>query len=138
MIKKNTWLEVFESPTYELCEPDYEKIMTKEFVKKLRLDLKMSQKTFANLLGVSNKTIEKWEQGVNKVKGGDSRLLYLLSLDNSLSDYLLNLHQIGSKQKYMIIKNVQEDFDMNFKENNPNIDYSSTSGFSFLGDSSIL
>lgn len=32
----------------------------------------------AKMLGISEKTIEKWEQGANPIKGAASRILYLL------------------------------------------------------------
>lgn len=58
---------------------DYETITTNEFVKELRTNLNMTQSYFARTLGVSKKTVEKWEQGRNKVTGATSLLLYILS-----------------------------------------------------------
>ena len=49
-----------------------------DFVKKLRKKLNMSQSIFATILGVTKKTIEKWEQGANPIKGCSARLLYLI------------------------------------------------------------
>ncbi len=76
-------------------------ITTKEFVKHLRNELNLSQSLFAEILGISVKTVEKWEQGVHPVKGASSRLLYLLSknkqlinelyiIDGSLTENLVN------------------------------------------------
>ena len=40
--------------------------MDKEEIKKIRFGLDMSQKAFAKILNVSIKTVESWEQGINK------------------------------------------------------------------------
>jgi len=40
--------------------------MDKNEIKKIRFVLDMSQKEFAKALGVSIKTVESWEQGINK------------------------------------------------------------------------
>lgn len=47
---------------------------TPAFLKQLRKKLGLSQRVFARVLGVSEKTIEKWEQGKNPIKGAASRL----------------------------------------------------------------
>lgn len=64
------------------------KITTPGFVKQLRNKLNMSQRLFAKVLGVSVKTVEKWEQGANPVKGAASRLLYLLDKNENLIEDL--------------------------------------------------
>jgi len=38
-------------------------------VKLFRADHRLTQAALANIMGVKKKTIEKWEQGVNKVSG---------------------------------------------------------------------
>jgi len=38
--------------------------MTKEDIKKLRLDKKMSRERFGEILGVEARTVEAWEQGL--------------------------------------------------------------------------
>ena len=58
---------------------DIESIVTNKFVKELRQKLNMTQTVFAEILGVTKKTIEKWEQGKNPVKGCSARLLYALN-----------------------------------------------------------
>ena len=62
--------------TFEIDNID--KIVNGDFVKKLRNDLHLTQLMFATILGVKKKTIEKWEQGKNPVKGPNSRLIFLL------------------------------------------------------------
>ncbi|WP_273477141.1 helix-turn-helix domain-containing protein [Faecalicoccus acidiformans] len=63
---------------------DTNQLTTKEFVKNLRNELNLSQSLFAEILGISEKTVEKWEQGANPVKGAASRLLYLLDKNKEL------------------------------------------------------
>lgn len=62
--------------------------INKTTFKKLREDLGYSQHVFSNILGVSKKTIEKWEQGKNPIKGPTARLLYLINDDHKLLDKL--------------------------------------------------
>lgn len=56
--------------------------------KDLRNRLNFTQNKFANILGVSKKTIEKWEQGVNPIKGPAARLVYLFLNDATIIDRL--------------------------------------------------
>ena len=64
---------------YHIEYIDIESIVTNKFVKELRQKLNMTQTVFAEILGVTKKTIEKWEQGKNPVKGCSARLLYALN-----------------------------------------------------------
>lgn len=50
---------------------------TAEEVRSIRKDLGVSQPAFAKCLGVSKKTVEKWESGDNIPSGPASRLLDL-------------------------------------------------------------
>ena len=50
----------------------------KEFVKNFRKEHHLTQVALANILGVTKKTIEKWEQGVNNINGSSAVLLRLL------------------------------------------------------------
>ena len=84
MNKKNI-IEILKSSNhYSVFYADIEKEVNGEFVKNLRNKLNMTQNVFASVLGVTKKTIEKWEQGVNPVKGCSARLLYLISKDVSI------------------------------------------------------
>jgi putative transcriptional regulator len=47
-------------------------------IRQIRTDLKLSQRTFANVLGVSKKTVEAWEAGKNVPHGPAQRILDLL------------------------------------------------------------
>ena len=60
--------------------PNYEG----ESIKRIRLRLHLSQKSFAYAFGVSVKTVEAWEAGKNKPAGPAQRMLSLLEKDNSL------------------------------------------------------
>ena len=53
-------------------------------VRRIRNSTGMSQKTFANFLGVSDKTVEAWEAGMNHPSGAASRLLSMIEMDNDL------------------------------------------------------
>lgn len=53
-------------------------------VKKIRKSTGMSQKTFASYIGVSDKTVEAWEAGINHPSGAASRLLRMMEMDKDL------------------------------------------------------
>ena len=53
-------------------------------VKEIRTCHNMTQRLFAEALGVSVKTVEAWETGTNRPSGAANRMLELLQQDNSL------------------------------------------------------
>ena len=53
-------------------------------IKTIRRQHKMTQKLFAAALGVSAKTVEAWESGINVPSGIANRMLELLSQDSAL------------------------------------------------------
>lgn len=53
-------------------------------IKSIRNAVGMSQKNFAGYLGVSEKTVEAWEAGINIPSGTASRLLTMLEMDGDL------------------------------------------------------
>ena len=53
-------------------------------VKVIRTQHSMTQKLFAEAMGVSVKTVEAWEAGTNKPSGVANRMLELLNRDNTL------------------------------------------------------
>ena len=53
-------------------------------VKTLRLELGLSQSVFADVLGVSKKTVEAWESGRNVPSDAACRLLELIGNDKAL------------------------------------------------------
>ncbi len=57
-------------------------------IKEIRTRLALSQNTFAGIMGVSKKTVEAWESGINSPKGPALRLLRLLDTEkNFLTKY---------------------------------------------------
>jgi putative transcriptional regulator len=53
-------------------------------IKDVRISLGMTQVTFAEVMGVSTKTVEAWEAGTNKPIGSARRFLSVLKSDPSL------------------------------------------------------
>ncbi len=53
-------------------------------IKEIRHSLHLTQAMFAGMLGVSQKTVEAWESGRNVPMGPASRVLDLLTEDNTL------------------------------------------------------
>ena len=62
-----------------------------DFVKEFRQKNHLTQVALANILGVSKKTVERWEQGTNKVKGSSAVLLKLLNDNPELLNQLYNV-----------------------------------------------
>lgn len=58
-------------------------------IKNLRNDLKLTQKSFAYLMNVSNKTVESWERGTNKPSGSSQRLLNIFINNPEIVDTLI-------------------------------------------------
>jgi len=52
--------------------------LDKVFIKELRLKLKLTQSAFAEVLGVTKKSVEKWEQGINNINGSAKKIALLL------------------------------------------------------------
>ena len=59
-------------------------IHTKEEIKEIRANQKMTQKSFAEVLGVSVKTVEAWESGTSSPSGAANRILEMLRNDDNL------------------------------------------------------
>lgn len=75
---KLTWSDIYKKSKKEIILVKNEDKVDGNFVKKLRNDKKLTQKLFAEILGISEKTVKEWEQGKNPIKGTASRLIYLL------------------------------------------------------------
>lgn len=63
------------------------KIYSKDSIKQLRISLNLSQRSFAEVLGVSPRTVESWEIGANKPSGSSARMIELLEKDNQLLEH---------------------------------------------------
>ena len=57
---------------------------SKEELKNIRLKNNLTQKTFADCFGVSQKTVESWERGDNMPSGASVRLFQLLEKNNNV------------------------------------------------------
>ena len=64
-----------------------------EYVKALRNKLGLSQSMFALLMRVSNKTVEKWEQGKNPVTNGNAVAMVLFNRDPSLVEMFIGVEE---------------------------------------------
>ena len=73
----------------------YFKVTPKEF----RKNNQLTQVALANILGVTKKTIEKWEQGVNNINGSSAVLLKLLNDNPSLLSQLYSVKVAEGKQE---------------------------------------
>lgn len=58
-------------------------------VKGIRSELKLTQKAFANLLGVSVRTVESWEMGLNSPSGSSVRLMEIYKKHPDLKEELI-------------------------------------------------
>lgn len=58
-------------------------------VSAIRLSLHMTQRSFANTLGVSCRTVEAWESGKSTPSPTAKKLMFLIQEDHSLVDKLL-------------------------------------------------
>ncbi len=69
-------------------------------VKKIRNSVGFSQRLFARYLGVSEKTVEAWEAGINKPSGAASRILSMMEMDDNLTAKFPFVKMIGKKNSY--------------------------------------
>ena len=54
-------------------------------IKKIRKTTGLSQKLFASYMGVSDKTVEAWEAGINHPSGAASRILSMMEMNSDLT-----------------------------------------------------
>lgn len=69
--------KLLESKRVEITFADIK--VDREFVKTFRKNNNLTQSALANIVGVTKKTVEKWEQGANNVNGSSAVLLKLLN-----------------------------------------------------------
>lgn len=55
-------------------------------IKEVRESLNMTQVIFAQIIGVSKKTVEAWEAGINSPNGPAKRIISMLKEDPSLPE----------------------------------------------------
>ena len=63
----------------------------KDYVKQFRKEHHLTQIALANILGVTKKTVEKWEQGTNNINGSSAVLLKLLNDNAELINQLYHV-----------------------------------------------
>ena len=62
-------------------------------IKRIREELKITQANFAELMGVSVKTVEAWETGRNVPQGPAQRMLDLLKNESDIVDKYVVLYK---------------------------------------------
>lgn len=62
-----------------------------EYVKRLRKKLGLTQTMFAALLRVSNKAVEKWEQGANPVTNGNAVAMVMFDQNPELVEMFIGV-----------------------------------------------
>ncbi len=117
MDKRELLFKLKDAPGYVISYANIDKIVNKDFVKKLRKDLDMSQSVFAAVLGVTKKTIEKWEQGVNPIKGCSARLLYLIYNNKNIIKDLYNVNAVNVNMEAPVYFVSNEQSDISSEQN---------------------
>ena len=67
--------------------------LSKEEIRKVQMDAKMTQSVFASYLGVSVKTVEAWERGRTHPTGPAYRLMSLLANSQTQSLPFITIEQ---------------------------------------------
>ncbi len=118
MDRAKGWKKYVEQSEKLVIETFDESVIDKNFVKNLRNRHNFTQNVFAKIVGVSKKTIEKWEQGSNPVNDSSKRLLYLFDKRPSvINDIYSEKILIGSK--FIKASNIYDlqDNEINYFEN---------------------
>ena len=96
-MKKNKLKKLLSQSYKTIVTPDFDSMINSKFIRKLRKDLNMSQITFAEAIGVSRNTVEKWEMEINKPSGATKRLLFLLEKDKDLITQIFDIQKVETK-----------------------------------------
>lgn len=95
-IKKMLDLSKLEqAKSFEFIYVNTDVIVDKHFVKALRKKLNLPIDVFAFIMGVTSKTIDKWETGQKPINRTASRLMYLLDLDATLYENIYKITAIN-------------------------------------------
>ena len=73
----------------EVVVPAPPQLYNAEDVRRIRTRLHMSQNGFAQLLQVSSKTVQSWEQGVRRPQQSSARLLQFIEQPDLLTTLML-------------------------------------------------
>ncbi|MBR6515717.1 MAG: type II toxin-antitoxin system MqsA family antitoxin [Bacilli bacterium] len=107
-MSKNNFIDILKSSNhYSVFYAEIENEVNGEFVKNLRKKLNMTQNLLASVLGVTKKTIEKWEQGVNPIKGCSARLLYLINKNPSIIKEFYSFEYIPGTPKQLDVSTLE-------------------------------
>ncbi|MDO9630188.1 MAG: helix-turn-helix domain-containing protein, partial [Acholeplasmataceae bacterium] len=116
-VEKSNLLDLSFIDTAEKYSVEFfnvENTVSSVFVKELRNKLNMSQVFFAKVLGVSNKTIEKWEQGKNPITGTAARLLLSISMNPELIKNFYRETWVTSTNENTVVRNVYSTNNLSF------------------------
>lgn len=107
MINKELLKKLSNIPSYEFRTLD---VVSPMNVKELRVKIGVSQRSFARILGISNKTVEKWESGKNPVTGTAAKLLYILNLHPELINliYEFKITTVNESRKSLSTNTVSD------------------------------
>lgn len=125
--------DLLEPRYLETVFADFDGKIDPSFVKSLREKLGLTQYVFAKMLHVSKKTVEKWEQGGNPIKGGDAALLYLLNKHPEYAKDLLMIipHNMAAPSKFAFLVDYSKVMSFTTKQ-----DYYEHNANAFLDDKS--
>ena len=79
-----------------------------QYIKEFRQKHKLTQVALANIMGVTKKAIEKWEQGVNRVKGSTAILIQVLNEHPDLLDELRQVSVINENGERTELININD------------------------------
>lgn len=103
---------------FEVKRDNSIKVVDKHFIKNLREKLDYTQVVFASVLGVSVKTIEKWEQGAIEPRPMIKKFLYLIDLHPGILNDIYSYNSHDKTKNTVIYKvNAENSFFNSFKEN---------------------
>ncbi|MHC1772699.1 MAG: helix-turn-helix domain-containing protein [Flexilinea sp.] len=68
-------------------------VFSAEEIKSIREKTKLTQSSFAFMIGVSKKTIETWEAGTSHPAGAARRLLSMIKNDPQYADKFIFIHE---------------------------------------------
>lgn len=117
-------IPALEFKTVNLIESDQ--------VKSLRMMIGVSQRAFARIMGISHKTVEKWESGKNPVTGTAAKLILILNAHPELINIIYefkpnnsvypiqNSKEVGSETMQFVENVIETTF--NFKLVKSNIE----------------
>ena len=94
--KRNIWREVLDSiDAIKAGHGKRSKIMPKTMVARVRIQSGLSQSQFAEILGVSKRTLEQWEQGRREPSGAAKTLIKIAMCDRTFSKKLLPIKRLS-------------------------------------------